>query len=406
MTQTWDFLNLETRMEGDRIVAKATGRLAPAVKPFVDRFFGVLNSLKVIAKKGEANVYNLYNPPQPTAAGMRALERKVKELLFKTLYPATANLAVTHQCQCRCRHCSADPFVDPSREELSTDELKTVIDGSLDLGANIVIFTGGEPTMRPDLAELIAYVDKTKAMPLIFTNGQFLTEKKVAEFAKAGLGSINISIDHVDPAKHNEYRKVPRLYEQAMEGAQRAMAAGILVGFSTYATHDTLADGSVEKLINVAIEKGFKEVTIFDCIPSGRFLKDTSLILKPEDRRAIAALYDKYHEGDTPVGIVAQSKINSPEGAGCFGAFSQFYMTAYGDINPCDFNPVSFGNVRDLPVQVIWNKMISHPDFRAHHKTCRMQTPEYRAKYIDPLPEGTRLPVPIEVIDEMSAKRS
>ena len=59
--------------------------------------------------------------------------------------------------------------------------------------------------------------------------------------------------------------------------------------------------------------------------------------------------------------------------------------------------------MRDLPIQVLWNKMISHPDFKLHHKTCRMQTPEYRAKYIDPLPEGTRLPVPIEVIEEMAA---
>jgi MoaA/NifB/PqqE/SkfB family radical SAM enzyme len=405
MTSTWNFLDIQTRMEGNRIVAKAGGRLAPAVKPFVDRFFSVLNSLKVIAKKGDANYYNLYNPPQPTEAGMRALERKVKEILFKTLYPATANLAITHGCQCRCRHCSADPFVDPSREELTADEIKTVVDGALDLGASIVIFTGGEPTMRKDLPELIAHVDKTKAMPMIFTNGQFLTQKNVEQFAKAGLCTLNISIDHVDPKKHNEYRKVPHLYEQAIEGGQRAMAAGILVGLSTYATHETLADGSVEKLINVALEKGFKEVTIFDCIPSGRFLKDTSLILTPEDRKVIAALYDKYHEGDYPIGIVAQSKINSPEGAGCFGAFAQFYMTAYGDINPCDFNPVSFGNVRDLPVQVIWNKMLTHPDFRIHHKTCRMQTPEYRAKYIDPLPENTKLPVPIEVIDAMAEKK-
>ncbi|HUW55647.1 MAG TPA: radical SAM protein [Planctomycetota bacterium] len=404
MTTLWDFLSIETRMEGDKIIATTGGRLAPAVEPFVNRFFSVLNSLKVIAKKDGANVYNLYNPPQPTEAGMRALERKVKEVVFNSIFPATANLAVTHKCQCKCRHCSAEPFVDPTREEVTTEEIKTVVDGALELGASLVIFTGGEPMLQPDLCELIDHVDKSKAMVMIFTNGQFLTQENVDRLARAGLTALNISIDHPDPEKHNAYRKVPGLWEKAMAGGQRALEAGILTGISTYATHETLADGSVERLVNIAIEHAFNEITIFDCIPSGRFLKHTELILTDDDRRKIIALYDKYHEGDYPIGVVAMCKVNSPEGAGCFGAHSQFYMTAYGDINPCDFNPISFGNIRDLPIQVIWGRMRSHPDFKPHHKTCRMQTPAYRAKYIDPLPDGIRLPVPIDMIDELAAR--
>jgi MoaA/NifB/PqqE/SkfB family radical SAM enzyme len=399
MDKTWDFLSLETRMEGDKIVAKAGGRLGETLQPFVDRFFGVLNSLKVIARKDGANVYNLYNPPQPTAAGLRAMERKFKEIVFKTVFPATANLAATFKCQCRCRHCSADPFINPDREELSVDEIKAVVDGAIELGASLVIFTGGEPMLRPELYDLIDHVDKSKAMPMIFTNGQFLTDGNVRKLADAGLGTINISIDHADPKKHNAYRKVDHLYEQALEGGRRAMEAGILVGISTYATHESLDDGSVEKLINIAIERGFHEITIFDCIPSGNFLKHTELILKPEDRKHIHELVHKYHYGNTPIGVVAQSKVNSPEGAGCFGAYSQFYLTAYGDINPCDFNPISFGNVRDLPIQLLWQKMLSHPDFKVHHKTCRMQTPAYRAKYVDWLADDVHLPVPIEDID-------
>ena len=117
-------------------------------------------------------------------------------------------------------------------------------------------------------------------------------------------------------------------------------------------------------------------------------------------RRKIVELVNRYHYSDAPIGVIAQCIVNSPEGAGCFGAHSELYMTAYGDINPCDFNPISFGNVLELPVQVIWHKMVSHPDFKLHHKTCRMQTPAYRAKYIDPLPDHPKLPIPIEEIDE------
>ena len=404
MEKSWDFLNITTEMENGKIRAEVGGTLGPVLQPFVDRFYGVLNSLKVIATVDGANVYNLYNPPQPSAAGMRALERKVMELVMKSTFPATANLAVTHKCQCKCRHCSADPFIDPSRQEVTTSEIKEVVDDALALGTNLVIFTGGEPTVQADLPDLIDYVDKDKAMVMIFTNGQFLTQEYVDKLVQARLRSINISIDHPDPAKHNAYRKVPNLYEQAMEGAKRAQEAGILVGLSTYATHETIDDGSIEKMIEIALENEFKEITIFDCIPSGRFLKDTSLILTNEDRAKIIELYEKYHNGDYPIGVVAMCKVNSPEGAGCFGAFSQFYMTAYGDINPCDFNPVSFGNIRELSLPIIWNTMINHPDFNYHHKTCRMQTPEYRAKYIDPLPDDPKLPISVEDIEKLVAE--
>jgi MoaA/NifB/PqqE/SkfB family radical SAM enzyme len=189
---------------------------------------------------------------------------------------------------------------------------------------------------------------------------------------------------------------VANLHQQALVGGRRALDAGILVGLSTYATHESLADGSVERLIQIAIEHAFNEITIFDCIPSGRFLKDTGLILTDGDRRKVLALYDKYHEGDYPIGVVAMSKVNSPEGAGCFGAYSEFYMTAYGDINPCDFNPVSFGNVLEEPLEAIWRRLATHPEYAPHRHSCRMQSQRYRAKYVDPIRGEERLPVRID----------
>jgi len=400
--QMFEFISLETQMEGDKIKARLAGTLAPLVQPFVDRFVNVLNSLKVIAKKNGANVYNLYNPPQPTRAGMRALERKLRESFFKMMFPATANLAVTHRCQCRCIHCSADPFVNPEREELAKEEIMEVVTGAQELGATLIIYTGGEPTMCSDLCELIRHVDKDKSIVMIFTNGLTLA-RDAEKLAEAGLDTLNISIDSADPEKHDAFRKIKGLYRKALAGAKKARQCGILTGISTYATHENLADGSLERLIKIGQDEGFHEVTIFDCIPSGRFLKETQRILTRDEKLQVADLARKYHAMDHPMGVVAQAIVNSPEGVGCFGAYSQFYMTAYGDINPCDFNPISFGNVRDLPIQAIWQKMQSHPDFKDKHLTCRMQTASYRKKYIDVMPDAPRLPIAIEDIEAIAA---
>jgi len=395
----FEFFKLETEMQGDKIIGRAKGAWADLLQPFVDQFFGKLNQLKVIAKKDGANVYNLYNPPQPTEAGLRFITRKLRMTLEKKAYPVTANLAITHRCQCKCVHCSADPFVNPNREELSTEEIKTVVDGALDLGASLVIYVGGEPMLRKDLYELIEYVDKSKAIVMIFTNGLLLTEDNCKRLADAGLFSLNISIDSASPNLHDRLRGVKNLYKRAFDGAARARKYGILTGISTYTTHERLKNGDTERLLQIAQREGFHEVTIFDCIPSGKFLKDTSVILTPEEKKEVIALGRKYREMNHPMGVNVMAEINSPEGVGCYGAASQFYMTAYGDINPCDFNPICFGNVREMPIQAIWDKMVSHPDFCYRHPTCRMQTPSYRKKYIDPLPDNPQLPVRIEEIE-------
>ncbi|MGR3294683.1 MAG: radical SAM/SPASM domain-containing protein [Candidatus Bathyanammoxibius sp.] len=393
----YDFFHVEAEVFNGKVSGRAGGYLGDTLQPLVQKFFYTVNNLKVIAKVDGGNVYNLYNPPHPSPAGMRFLSRKVRMMFAKMAFPVTANLAITHKCQCQCIHCSADPFKDPDREELSVEEIKTVVDGALDMGASLIIYVGGEPMLREDLYELIKHVDKSKAVVMIFTNGLLLTEENVKRLKEAGLFSLNISIDHSESLLHDEFRKVVGCYEKAFEGARHARKAGILTGISTYATHENLRDGHLEKLLQIANNDGFSEVTIFDCIPSGRFLKDTSKILGPAERKAVIALAKKYYE-TTPMGVNAMALINSPLGVGCYGANSQFYMTAYGDINPCDFNPINFGNVRDMSIQAIWKKMVTHPDFNRSFPSCRMQSKAYRKKYIDPLPHNQKLPVPIEDI--------
>jgi len=286
-------------------------------------------------------------------------------------------------------------FKNVRRRSLSTKELKAVVDDSLELGVNLVIFVGGEPLLNPDIYELVRYVDKDKAIVSIFTNGLLLTDENCRRLKEAGLFCVYVSIDSPRPEIHNRLRRCDGLHEAAMEGAARAREHGLYTGLSTYATSESLANGDTEELINIAAEQGFNEITIFDCIPSGKYLKNAEMMLSKEERNKLRALSEKYNSR-FKMGVIAQSVVNSPEGAGCFGAYTQFYMTAYGDVNPCDFNPVSFGNVGDVSLGEIWRKMISHPDFCYRYASCRMQTPEYRAKYIDPLPDDVVLPVPVE----------
>jgi len=309
----FDFLSLDIELVDDKIRGHAKGMLGPMVDMHVQRFLNVLNGLKVIARKDDALVFNLYNPPQPTKAGMRALMRKLKEVITGKVVPATSNLAITHKCQCKCIHCSADPFIDPSREELTNEEIKRVVDDALDLGSSLIIYVGGEPLIRKDIFDLIKYVDKDKAMVMIFTNG-YVLEESAEQLAEAGLSTLNISIDSSEPELHDEFRKVKGIYKRAFDGARKARECGILTGISTYASHESLKSGQLEKLLKIGQDEGFSEVTIFDCIPSGRFLKDASVMLTPDEKKQVVELATKYHEMDHPMGVVAQAIVNSEIG--------------------------------------------------------------------------------------------
>lgn len=387
---------IELGIRDGRLTGRARGLTGPIFQPLLDKVVEKQNKAKPIAIENGSFTYTLYHPPYPSSAANRAIQALVRDKLFGIKTPTTCTLAVTYKCQCRCVHCSADRFIDPNRRELSTDELKSVIDQSLDLGVVNVVFTGGEPMLRRDIYELIAHVDKTKAHAMMFTNGWFLSEENVKRLKDAGLHSLNISIDHLNARIHDDLRRLEGCYARAFEGAARAREAGILTGISTYATKDNLRDGSLEGLLQLAQREGFHEVTIFDCMPAGRFLREESVLLSPAERAEIVKMARRYVAMDHPMGVIAQSWINSPIGSGCFGGQFQFYMTAYGDINPCDFNPVTFGNVREMPLRDIWRKMITHPEYEGRKRSCRIQNPYYRAHYIRTVSDSQKLPIPIE----------
>lgn len=390
-------VRMTTRIvDDDKIACDVSGKFSGEVQPMVDRFLSVINRLKVIGKVDGKLVHNLYNPPMPSPAAMRPFERKIRSMACGYVLPATATLNITPHCPCNCIHCSADRFVTKEGRMLTGPELASVVDQTLDLGVCTLIFTGGEPMARKDLFEQMARIDKDKAHVMMFTCGAFLNEESVGKLAEAGLGSMNVSIDSDRPSEHDEFRRRPGTYEQAIEGARLAREAGIMVGVSTYATHENIESGRLEHLIEIVRDEGFHEITVFDCVPTGKFLNRDDLILGRKDIEAVRRIADKFNADAAPFGVTAQAKANAPDGGGCFGSFSQFYMTCYGDINPCDFNPVSFGNVTEQPLAEIWKKMVTHPEFAEHRMSCRMQSQRYRRKYIDPLADEPLLPVSID----------
>ncbi|NLN75185.1 MAG: radical SAM protein [Armatimonadetes bacterium] len=402
-----ELLGMTTQItDSDVFLASATGPMSSipdakrAVKSVQD---AVQRRGKPIIKRNDTLIYTSYQPPIPTSASMKLLGNHLALELDGHPQPTVCTLQVTTKCQANCVHCSADRFKDPKRSELTTDEWKRVIADSQKLGVVSVVFTGGEPLIRPDIYDLIDYVDKDEAVALMFCNGLLLDVKNVKKLASAGLHAIHVSIDSPDPGEHDEMRGVPGCFQKAVDGLMRCKGAGIITGISTYATPERLHNGQVIEMLELAKKIGTDEITIFDVVPTGRLLmEDRKHLLTDEDKAELCRIEEEYNEGHPLPQVITQAHINGPTGNGCFAGWCQFYVTAFGDVTPCDFTPLSFGNVRDEGVETPWQRIICNEDYCNHRESCRMQNPEFRARWIDRIPGSGPFPYPVADLDALT----
>ncbi|TXT62650.1 MAG: Antilisterial bacteriocin subtilosin biosynthesis protein AlbA [Promethearchaeota archaeon] len=359
-------------------------------------------SYKHLGKWRGKRVANTFAPPVGSGAMFRALWASLKSRIFRMHYPVAMTFAVNYECQCECIHCSAGRHKRDDMKELSTQEAKRVIDESLDLGISILAFTGGEPLLRNDIYDLISYVDKKKTVPLLFTNGEFLTKENVENLVKAGLYSLFVSIDSSNPLEHNRLRRREGLFQKAVEGIKRAKEAGLFVGISTYATRSGTEKNAYKKIYALAKELATHNVMLFDGVATGNMLHDTSELLTQEQREKIRSFSSYIFKHNIIPPLSSQSWQNSIEGylggIGCLAASIQYYVSAYGEVTPCDFTPLSFGNIREESLKKIWKRMVKHPAYSYRSTCCRMQHPTFRKLFIDPIPKQAKLPYNINKI--------
>lgn len=394
-------LKVEIRTEGEKLRSRVAGVSSPLIRCFIKYYISSHNPLGILGRHNEGNVYSLYFPPVPSPAHGRMFESLISTLIFKRPLPLAATIGITDRCQYACRHCSAAGR-DPDRPVMTTDEILKVVDQCLELGVSNITFTGGEPLLHNDLAEIISHVPPEKAVTQFFTNAAELTADKVAELKAAGLYGLQISLDDADPGAHDRLRGFEGAFAAVKRGFTEARRAGLLVGLSTYATRDRLQNGLLPRLAELASSWGARELTVFDAIETGNMRGEKELLLDYSSRRRIikeTKVINRKHRGRFR--LIPQTWTNSRKGfsrfIGCLAAKFQVHITAQGDLIPCDFTPLSFGNIRECSVKELWQKLISHPAYcrQVHH--CRMQDPGFRKTYIETIPENAYLPYRIDL---------
>ncbi len=393
-------LSVVVENKGDIVTASVSGTYSLWRRFIIKQYFDFHNKVGTLARRNGGNVYSMYLPPFPSLPHNRMFEAFLSSMLFKRIIPMAVTIGVTNTCQCNCHHCSTLGRAK-SRPGLSLDEIHRTVQECIELGITNITFTGGEPLLRDDLEKCIASASPEKTVTQIFTNALLLTPERAKSLAASGAYGVQISLDSPDPAEHDRLRGTHGAFTAVEKGVRNGLDAGLLIGISTYATRENALRHDIIRLIGLCSEWGVNEVSVFDAIEVGGLKGQKDAVLDRRSRRFLLedcqAANRKYQ---TNPRVIPQSWTNCGKGfsrfIGCLAANWQFHVTAQGDFTPCDFTPLSFGNVRTESIKALWEKLLSHPGYRKRTLCCRMQNPAFRRQYIDTIPDDAELPYYIE----------
>lgn len=282
----------------------------------------------------------------------------------------------TRACNLACRHCRAEACLEPGPGELTTREGLALIDSFTEVGRPIVIFTGGEPMLRPDIYELIARV-KSRGLTSAFSpNGTLITEKNAQKLKDAGVDRCSISIDGADAASHDDFRGVPGAFAASMAGIGHLKKAGVPFQINTTVTRANLA--SFQKIFELCRDIGAVAWHIFLLVPTGRAVDLLDQVISAEEYEATlrwfyefrktadmslkatcAPHYYRIMRQEAAREGVAVSPANFGMDAmtrGCLGGVGFCFISHSGQVQPCGYLPLDCGNVREKPFPEIWRE--------------------------------------------------
>jgi len=180
--------------------------------------------------------------------------------------PLRMDLAVTYRCQNKCAHCYNEP--ERKVEELDTESWKRCLDRCYEAGIPHVVFTGGEPTLREDLPDLVAYAEELGLVTGLNSNGRKLADAAAVERLKeVGLDHVQITLESAEAAIHDEMTGAES-FDETLAGLRNAIAAGLYTLTNTTLTRKN--GSGVEKLVDLAADEGLPAVAMNGMIYSGK----------------------------------------------------------------------------------------------------------------------------------------
>ena len=297
----------------------------------------------------------LYLPAYPSPAFFRALENK---LLATPPACTSVVFSMTRACANKCPHCYQRT---ETGADLPEDLLVRTFEDMLRAGVTFFNIEGGEPFLRLDRLTALLDVKPSAAEVWVNTAGAGVTPGALRDLRGRGMAGIMVSLHAPDAPSHDAFTGVPGSFALACRALRHAREAGLGTAVNSVLSEPDLRDGKLEDLMRLTRQLDADYVQLIHPKPCGGWLDQTENMQTDASLlRDIEAAHIRYN-GPTMAGypsLAAQAFEEREMGVGCTaGGIERFYVTATGEVQPCEFLQFSFGNVAEEAFDAIFERM-------------------------------------------------
>jgi len=274
----------------------------------------------------------------------------------------TVILGFSRKCSYKCGHCY-EHFNLGETEIIPVSVWRKVISQLQDSGVSITVLSGGEPMMRyDDLIEILMSADHSRSDFHIHTSGYGVTGEKARALKMAGLHAAGIGLDDCDPERNDTLRGFQGAYKQAVDALGCFREAGVFTYVNMCPTKEFINSGRLIQYMELLRKLNVGMVRWLEPRPCGGFSgKDSEVIPDEREKSFLRESYLRFNSSaqyaDYP-SVSYEAFYEDPENIGCMMAGnSQLYIDSLGNVQPCVFLPVSFGNILTGNFADIYAKM-------------------------------------------------
>jgi radical SAM protein with 4Fe4S-binding SPASM domain len=281
---------------------------------------------------------------------MSGLIVKMAAKALKLNVPLSVHLDLTYRCNERCIHCYLD---HDDHGEMTTAEIKDLLDQMADAGVFYLTLSGGEILMRRDFFEIVEHARARTFCIKLKTNGVLIREKEAERLRALGVESVQISVYSHRPEVHDAVTKMPGSFRQTIEAVRFLRKQGLHVTMANVLMVQNAQDYSGVKALAAELGASFTmDPTITPMMDGNRSTLELNV-----DKAALKEVYrDAALVGNVeefcapPQGVDEEALDMLP----CSAGHTACYVSPYGDVYPCVQFPLPTGNVRTTKFLDIW----------------------------------------------------
>ena len=282
----------------------------------------------------------------------------------------------TRRCNLSCVHCRCSSDLAAAAGDFTTEEAYRLIDDICEVSKPVLVLSGGEPLMRPDIFDIARYGTSRGLRMCMATNGTLITDAVCAEMKSADLKMVSLSLDGSTAAIHDDFRQCAGAFDGVVRAAETLRRNGIKFLINSSFTKRNQHD--IGNCFRLAKQLGATAWYMFMIVPTGRGEEIMDELVSKEDYEDILKWHYEQEKREDEIlmrptcaphyyRIVPQMAkaegvdfkrrsltFSTGGGKGCIAAQSICLIDCFGNLKPCSYFHSSVGNVKQIPFKELW----------------------------------------------------